>query len=64
MNVFLIFYLIGAILTYAFMFWLIGDNDWESQKMYLMLAVSWIVTVPLFLILCLVALVIVKCNKD
>ena len=61
MNVFLLFYLIGVICTYAFLFWLVGDNDAESHKMYLVLAVSWIVTVPLFLILCLVALIV--CRK-
>ena len=61
MNVFLLFYLIGVICTYLFLFWLVQDNDWESQKMYIMLAVSWIVTVPLFLVLCLVALI--ACRK-
>ena len=61
MNVFLLFYLIGVILTYAFLFWLVQDSDLESHKMYLVLAVSWIVTVPLFLVLCLVALVV--CRK-
>ena len=60
MNVFLLFYLIGVICTYAFLFWLVGDNDVESYKMYLVLAVSWIVTVPLFLILCLVALIVCR----
>ena len=60
MNVFLLFYLIGVICTYAFLFWLVGDNDAESHKMYLVLAVSWIVTVPLFLLLCLLALVVCK----
>ena len=60
MNVFLLFYLIGVICTYAFLFWLVGDNDAESHKMYLVLAVSWVVTVPLFLVLCLVALVVCK----
>ena len=61
MNTFFIIYLIGVICTYTFLFWLVEDNDWESQKMYIMLAVSWIVTVPLFLVLCLIALVI--CRK-
>ena len=61
MNVFFIFYLIGVICTYAFLFWLVQDNDLESHKMYLVLAVSWIVTVPLFLLLCLLALVV--CRK-
>ena len=60
MNVFLLFYLIGVILTYAFLFWLVQDNDLESHKMYLVLAVSWIVTIPLFLVTCLVALVVCK----
>lgn len=64
MNVFLIIYIFGVIFTYLFMFWLVEDNDWDSQKMYLMLAVSWIVTVPLFVVLCLVSLVMVKCDSN
>ena len=60
MNVFFIFYLIGVICTYAVLFWLVQDSDLESHKMYLVLAVSWIVTVPLFLVLCLVALIFCK----
>ena len=59
MNVFLLFYLIGVILTCAFLFWLVQDNDLESHKMYLVLAVSWIISVPLFLVLCLIALIFV-----
>ena len=60
MNVFLLFYLIGVICTYTFLFWLVQDSNLESHKMYLVLAVSWIVTVPLFLVLCLVALIFCK----
>ena len=60
MNVFFIFYLIGVICTYAFLFWLVQDSDLESHKMYLVLAVSWIVAIPLFLVLCLVAFVAIK----
>ena len=60
MNTFFIIYLIGVICTYLFLFWLVQDSDLESHKMYLVLAVSWIVTVPLFLILCLVALIVYR----
>ena len=60
MNVFLLFYLIGVICTYAFLFWLLEDSALESQKMYLVLAVSWIISVPLFLVLCLIALIVCR----
>ena len=63
MNVFLIIYTFGVIFTYLFMFWLTRDRDLESVKMYFAVSCSWIISIPLFLILCLVALIIIKVNK-
>ena len=53
---FLLIYLIGAICTYIFFSWLVGEKDFESQKLYVELALFWVFSLPIFFLISIVVL--------
>lgn len=60
---FLLIYIIGAICTYLLFSWLIGEKDFESKKLYAGLALLWMFTLPVFLLISIVVLGI-KFSKE
>lgn len=53
----------GVIITYLGLWWLVRENDFGSHKLYAFLSLTWIGTIPLFVIITLIAYCMIVYNE-